>query len=190
MGARVIAAATERTWVVVPEQGADAVGQLQWWVRREGIGAARLTAIGGFERAVVGWFDWEAQDYRRITVDEQVEVVSLIGDVAVTGAEATLHAHVTLGRRDGSAVVGHLLEGVVRPTLEVLLVESQPTCNGSTIRAPGSHCSVRDPDVARREGPARRHRRGVLDVEEQRRAYDCQSAGTMTTGRWARCDTL
>jgi predicted DNA-binding protein with PD1-like motif len=35
-----------------------------------------------------------------------------------------LHAHVVVGKADGTAHGGHLLAAVVRPTLEVILVES------------------------------------------------------------------
>jgi predicted DNA-binding protein with PD1-like motif len=59
-----------------------------------------------------------------IAVGEQVEVLSLVGDIALDGDEPKVHAHAVLGRRDGSTVGGHLLEAHVRPTLEVVLVES------------------------------------------------------------------
>jgi uncharacterized protein len=114
----------ERTWVLVPERGAEAVAAIEDWAVRHGVRAARVTAIGGFERAVLGWFDWQAKDYRRIVVDEQAEVVGLLGDIAMAGDEVKLHAHTVLGRSDGSALAGHLLEGVVRPTLEVMIVQS------------------------------------------------------------------
>lgn len=60
----------------------------------------------------------------RIPIDEQVTVLSLIGDVAVEDQRLRLHAHVVVGKRDGSAHGGHLLSARVRPTLEVLLIES------------------------------------------------------------------
>jgi len=53
-----------------------------------------------------------------------VEVVSLIGDVALDKDEPKVHAHVVVGKSDGTAYGGHLLEAYVRPTLEVVLVES------------------------------------------------------------------
>ena len=51
---------------------------------------------------------------------EQVEVLSLIGDIAA----GKVHAHVVLGKRSGAACGGHLLAARVRPTLEVILTES------------------------------------------------------------------
>ena len=74
----------------------------------------------------LGYFDWEKKDYQpRSRVREQVEVLSLVGDVALDeGGKPKVHAHVVVGRSDGTTRGGHLLEGHVRPTLEVMLVES------------------------------------------------------------------
>ena len=84
-----------------------------------------LTAIGAFEKAIVGWFDFEMKTYKKIPVDEQCEVLSAIGDVAVgDDGKASLHVHVVLGLSDGTTRGGHLLEGKVRPTLEVVLIDS------------------------------------------------------------------
>jgi uncharacterized protein len=77
-----------------------------------------------FERATVGWFDRAAKQYRRIPVDEQCEVLSLIGDVAQGADGPSLHAHVVLGLSDGTTRGGHLLEGWVFPTLEVIVTEA------------------------------------------------------------------
>ena len=92
--------------------------------RAERLEAAQVTAIGAFERATVGWFDRAAKQYRRIPVDEQCEVLSLIGDVAEGQDGPILNVHVVLGPSDGTTRGGHLLEGQVFPTLEVVVTET------------------------------------------------------------------
>ena len=78
-----------------------------------------MSAIGAFENATVGWFDFQTKQYKRIAVDEQCEVLSALGDVAMgDDGKASLHVHAVLGLSDGSTRGGHLLEGKVRPTLE------------------------------------------------------------------------
>jgi hypothetical protein len=72
----------------------------------------------------LGYFDWPKKEYQKIPVREQVEVLSLIGDVAQKAGKPTVHAHVVVGRSDGSTRGGHLIEAHVRPTLEVILVET------------------------------------------------------------------
>jgi predicted DNA-binding protein with PD1-like motif len=111
------------TYAVVLGTGDEVVDQLGRFVREQEVEAASVTAIGAFNRALLGYFQWETKQYKKIAVDEQVEVLSLIGDVAVGDQGPTLHLHAVLGRSDGSVVGGHLLEAHVRPTLEVILIQ-------------------------------------------------------------------
>src|SRR5262245_2989428 len=112
------------TFAVIFETGEDPVAGLTRFAEEQRISASSFTAIGAFSEAELGYFDWERKDYERIPVREQVEVLALIGDIALQtehGKERRkIHAHVVLGRRDGSARGGHLLSARVRPTLEVI----------------------------------------------------------------------
>jgi predicted DNA-binding protein with PD1-like motif len=136
---KVINEGPERTIALVFDSGDEVVKTLERFAADKGLDASRFTAIGAFQRATLGYFDWERKDYQRIPVDEQVEVLSLVGDLALDGDRPKLHAHAVLGRRDGSTVGGHLLEATVRPTLEVLLVESPGYLRRSFDRASGLH---------------------------------------------------
>ena len=112
------------TYVVVCDPGDEAVAALTQFARAEDLEAASIAAVGAFEHAVVGWFDRAAKDYRRIRVDEQCEVLSLLGDVAEGQDGPILHMHTVLGLSDGTTRGGHLLEGKVFPTLEVVVTET------------------------------------------------------------------
>ena len=113
------------TLIVALDDGEEAFSALQEFARKEGVSAASLTAIGAFSRATVGWFDFASKSYKEIAVDEQCEVLSAIGDVAVgDDGKASLHIHVVLGLSDGSTRGGHLLKGTVHPTLEVVITET------------------------------------------------------------------
>jgi uncharacterized protein len=124
MRTKVVEDADVVTYIAVGDPGDEAVTALTQFARAERLEAARLTAIGAFERATVGWFDRAAKQYRRIPVDEQCEVLSLIGDVAEGQGGPVLHVHVVLGLADGTTRGGHLLEGWVFPTLEVVVTEA------------------------------------------------------------------
>jgi predicted DNA-binding protein with PD1-like motif len=115
----------QRTYAVVLETGEEVLECLQQFALSQEVLAAQLTAIGAFRDAVLLYFDWSDKDYVRIPVREQVEVASLIGDIAQSPAGGpALHIHVVLGKRDGTAMAGHLGEAHVRPTLEVIVTES------------------------------------------------------------------
>ncbi|MEH2609490.1 PPC domain-containing DNA-binding protein [Bradyrhizobium sp. AZCC 1693] len=113
-----------RVHVIILDSGEEAFAALTRFANEAGISAASLTAIGAFERATVGWFDIASKSYRKIEVNEQCEVLSAIGDIAVGDDDKpSLHVHIVLGLADGSTRGGHLLAGMVRPTLEVVLTE-------------------------------------------------------------------
>lgn len=117
--------AGERTFILILEEGDEAFACLTDFARKEGVTAASVTAIGAFRAATVAFFEFETKNYRKIPVEVQSEVLSMIGDVAVDDkGEASLHLHVVLGLSDGSTKGGHFLEGHVRPTLEVVVRET------------------------------------------------------------------
>jgi len=67
-----------------------------------------------------------------------VEVVSLNGGIALDPeGKPKLHLHAMLGRRDGTALGGDLGDGVVRPTLEVIITESPAHLHGAEDAASG-----------------------------------------------------
>jgi uncharacterized protein len=124
MKSKVVEDADVVTYVVVCDPGDEAVDALNQFARSEDLEAAQITAVGAFEHAVVGWFDRATRDYRRIPVDEQCEVLSLLGDVAQGEDGPIVHVHVVLGLPDGTTRGGHLLEGRVYPTLEAVVTET------------------------------------------------------------------
>jgi predicted DNA-binding protein with PD1-like motif len=124
MKSKVVEDADVVTYVVVCDPGDEAVSALTQFARSQDLEAAQITAVGAFEHATVGWFDRAAKDYRRIEVDEQCELLSLIGDVAVGQDGPVLHVHAVLGLSDGTTRGGHLLEARVFPTLEAVITET------------------------------------------------------------------
>jgi uncharacterized protein len=124
MKSKVVEDADVVTYVVVCDPGDEAVAALQQFARSEELEAAQITAIGAFERATVGWFDPATRQYRRIPVDQQCELLSLVGDIAMGEDGPIPHMHVVLGLSDGTTRGGHLLEARVFPTLEAVVTEN------------------------------------------------------------------
>jgi predicted DNA-binding protein with PD1-like motif len=114
----------ERTFALVFDAGDEVTSGLRAFAKEANLTAARLTAIGAFRDVTLGFFDPDRKEYLKTRLWEQVEVLSLLGNVAVRDGRPAVHAHVVVGKRDGTAHGGHLLEAHVRPTLEVIVVES------------------------------------------------------------------
>lgn len=118
-------AGQQRSFVIVLDSDDEVMACLKRFAEQNNVAAAQLSAIGAFQSAVLGYFDWQTKEYRRNPVSEQVEVAAFIGDIARGPDDRpSLHVHCVVGCRDGRALAGHLLEGRVRPTLEVVLTDS------------------------------------------------------------------
>lgn len=124
MKSKLLTDAAEQTWVVVFDTGDELMSGLLSFAKEKELAASHFTAIGAFSGATLGYFDLKRKDYLKIPIDEQVEVLSLVGDITLDGNDPKIHAHSVVGYRDGTTRGGHVLDAHVRPTLEVMLVES------------------------------------------------------------------
>lgn len=113
-----------KTFMLVFEPGDEVVSGLTDFAKENDLDAASFTALGAFSDATLGYFDMEKKYYKKIPVEEQVEVLSLVGDIALFEGEPKPHPHVVVGLSDGMTRGGHLLEAHVRPILEVTITES------------------------------------------------------------------
>ena len=115
----------QRTFALVFDVGDEVTAGLLEFATEQQLKGSHLSAIGALQDVVLGYWDWDTKEYRRIPFTEQVEVVSLVGNIALgPKGEPRVHAHVVVSKSDGTAYGGHLLEGHVRPTLEAVVIES------------------------------------------------------------------
>ena len=114
-----------RTYILVFETGDEIATVLKQFAKDEKLAGSSFKAIGALSDTKVGWFNWDTKKYETAAeIKEQVEVLSLIGDIALHDGGPEVHAHMVVGKRDGTAHGGHLQEAHVRPTLELVLTES------------------------------------------------------------------
>jgi predicted DNA-binding protein with PD1-like motif len=117
---------SEVGYVLILDKEDELLTELSKFIADEQIEGAHFSAIGAFSSVTLGYFDRVQRDYLKIPVNEQVEVLSLLGDVALQQGKPKLHMHVVIGKRDGQAMGGHLLRATVWPTLEIMLTEIPP----------------------------------------------------------------
>ena len=113
-----------RTYAVIFDKGDEPHSGLQRFAEEEHISGASLTAVGALSSATLGYFNRDRMDYDEIPVDEQVEVLSMVGDIALSDGQPEVHAHLVVGKKDGSTMGGHLRSAQVWPTLEVMVTET------------------------------------------------------------------
>jgi predicted DNA-binding protein with PD1-like motif len=114
-----------KTFVVIFETGDELAANLRRFAKEQKLAGSSFKAIGAFSQAKLAWFNWETKKYQTsVELNEQLELLSMVGDIALKDEEPQVHAHVVVGRRDGTAHGGHLLEATARPTCELVLTES------------------------------------------------------------------
>jgi len=124
MKAKLIDETGQKTFAVIFDKGDEFVRELTSFAQENELGASHFTAIGAFRDVTLGYFDRDSKKYKQIPIEEQVEVLSLVGDIALKDKDPQIHAHVVVGKADGTAHGGHILRAHVWPTLEVVLTES------------------------------------------------------------------
>lgn len=114
-----------KVFVLIFQTGDEIASELKSFSEEQHLAGSSFKAIGALSFAKLGWFNWETKQYELASVlDEQIELLSMIGDIALNNGEPQVHAHCVVGRRDGTAHGGHLLEARVRPTCELILTEN------------------------------------------------------------------
>lgn len=114
-----------RTFALIFDTGDEIISELKRFAEAQSLSGSSFKAIGALSDARLDWFDWEDKKYKvAVDIQEQVEVLSLIGDIALKDGKPEVHAHMVVGKKDGAAFGGHLQMAHVRPTLELILTES------------------------------------------------------------------
>jgi uncharacterized protein len=121
MRTQAIGEAAARVFVLVFETGDEVIAGLTEFARREKIGGAQLSGIGAFRELTLGYFDAERGAYEEIPIAEQVEAVTVTGNLGLLDGAPRAHVHALVGRRDGTTRGGHLVRAIVHPTLELFV---------------------------------------------------------------------
>ena len=90
-----------------------------------GVTLGHIQGIGAAKKAVIGYFDDDAGKYIEIRFDHQTEIVALNANVSLKDGKSFVHAHITLGDRDGRLYGGHLLPGTEIFVLEYVLTTGE-----------------------------------------------------------------
>jgi len=111
----------EKTYAVIFYKGDEAYSGLTQFAREYHVTAAHFTAIGALSKARFAWFDPARKEYRVHTYDGQIEVASMVGDIALYKGKPGVHTHMVIALPDGTTRGGHVVEADVNPTLEVMV---------------------------------------------------------------------
>jgi uncharacterized protein len=101
--------------------GEEIVGAITEFARAQSIDAAEISAIGAAYGVTLGYFDRATKQYERKAVDEEVEIISLLGNLAMKEGQPFAHLHASVSGRDFRPYAGHFFEGRAGATCEVVI---------------------------------------------------------------------
>ena len=110
-----------KNYAIILAKGDEVMSGLTDFARQNKVTSASFTAIGAFSRATVAWFDDGRKEFKLVPIEQQVELVSMIGDIALVNDQPAVHAHVAVASSDGTVRGGHVINAFVFPTLELFM---------------------------------------------------------------------
>ena len=108
-------------YAIILAKGDEVMSGLTDFARQNKVTSASFTAIGAFSHASVAWFDDGRKEFKLIPIEQQVELVSMIGDIALVNDQPAVHTHVAVASSDGTVRGGHVINAFVFPTLELFM---------------------------------------------------------------------
>ena len=115
-----------RDFLIVLQPGDELHQSVLAAASEHGIEGGLVSAIGAVDEIELGYFCLPERVYTRRLVQEQLEVVSLNGNLALKDGKPFLHAHGLFTGRDFVALGGHVFRARVSITLEVFVLRTAP----------------------------------------------------------------
>jgi hypothetical protein len=106
-----------KSYVLVFGKGDEVMSGITDFATDNHITTAHFTAIGALKDATSAWFDESKKEFKLNHINHQVELVSLIGNIALYEGKPIVHIHFSVGYPDGTVQGGHLIEALVFPTV-------------------------------------------------------------------------
>lgn len=120
------------TFVIRFDRDEEVIQGIADFCAEKGITAASFQMIGASKLVILSYWNLETKEYEEKTIEKDLEVTGILGNVGVLDGKQIVHAHGTLGDRDFSVVGGHVKALVVSATMEVVLT----ALPGSIVRRP------------------------------------------------------
>jgi predicted DNA-binding protein with PD1-like motif len=115
---------TGRVVIARLEPGDDILHSIENVAEERRLVSAYISMIGAVSRVHLGYFDREKKEYKDFTIEEDLEIVSGIGNISRHEGKYIVHVHIVAADETGRCYGGHLLEGCeVSVTIELVISE-------------------------------------------------------------------
>lgn len=111
----------EKQVVLNLARGEELFEVLLSWCKENNIAGATLTGLGAADQLELAYYNMQTKAYERHIIDEEVEILSLTGNLGTLEAQKMLHIHGVFGKRDLTTFGGHVFKLRVSGACEIHL---------------------------------------------------------------------
>ncbi len=111
----------DNTYILTVDRDEEFISTLTTFCEENSIKAGWLTALGACGELTLAWYNLETKEYEDHEYGEDLEIASLLGNIAIVDDKSFIHAHGIFGRRDMSTIGGHIKNMKISATCEVKL---------------------------------------------------------------------
>jgi predicted DNA-binding protein with PD1-like motif len=100
------------------------------FAQKDHVKEAHFSGIGAIDSGLFGWSDVEKRAEKKIVLDGEAEIVSLIGSITSNAeGKPNVHAHISVALSDGSLKGGHLFEARISSVGQIYVTDDTPAAS-------------------------------------------------------------
>jgi predicted DNA-binding protein with PD1-like motif len=119
---------SSRTYRLNMTAGDEIITGLLEFAEKNHVKNGHFTGLGAIDKATLRWSDPVNKGSKKTEINEEAEVVSLVGSISVDkDGKSAVHAHTVLALSDGTTRGGHLMSAHVSIIAEIFVMEEEGT---------------------------------------------------------------
>lgn len=119
----------DKTYILSVEKGEELIQVLREFCQENQIEAAAFNALGAAGEVEIAWYDVKAKQYIKSVMQEDLEIVSLTGNISKLGNDYIVHGHGVFSNKEMETKAGHVNRAVISGACEVTLYRFKGTIN-------------------------------------------------------------
>ncbi len=102
-------------------RGEEIISSIQDLCRKENIKSGSVSGIGATQSVEAGFYSFKKKNYCGYCFNQNMEILSLLGNISTKDNEPYLHLHIVVSNDEGEALGGHLTKAIISVTAEIFI---------------------------------------------------------------------
>ena len=135
---------SESFYLLRLDPGEELRSEVEKFCAETGINAAWVNALGSCKELELAYYNLEKKEYETKSFSEDLEIATMVGNIAIKDSSPFVHIHGTLSNREMSVIGGHINRCVVSATCEVSIWVAGGTMSRKYDESTGLHLLCRE----------------------------------------------